>query len=74
MLVWYDIKDRVYERGSLTIYGDIEIEIVYPKKSNIMLECNNLIEELGSSKIRRCFEEISEKRLTFVEATDVEDG
>ena len=39
-----------------------------------MLECNNLIEELGSSKIRRCFEEISEKRLTFVEATDVEDG
>ena len=42
--------------------------------NNIMLKCNYLSEELGSSKRTRGIEEINRKKLTYFEAIHVDEG
>lgn len=47
------------------------METIAPQKSNIILECNRLSGELGSSKRTKGMEEISRKRLTYAKPKHV---
>ena len=52
---------------------DIDNGTIDPTKSNMMLECNRAREEFGSSKRLQGIVEISEKKLTYVEAIYVDE-
>ena len=47
--------------------GDIDMETIYPQKTNVMVECNREREDIGSSKRVKGNEEINEKKLTYAE-------
>ena len=51
--------------NSSQIVGDIDMETIDPKKSNVMVECNREREDIGSSKSFKGIEEINEKKATY---------
>ena len=59
--------------NSSQIVGYIDMEIIDPKKSNVMVECNREREGIGSSKMFKDIEEINEKKLTYAEVIHVDE-
>ena len=59
--------------NSSQIVGDIDMETIDPKKSNVMVECNREREDIGSSKRFKGIEEINEKKLTYAEVIHVDE-
>ena len=59
--------------NSSQIVGDIDMETIDPKKSNVMVECNREREDIGSSKRFKGIEEINEKKATYAEVIHVDE-
>ena len=59
--------------NSSQIVGDIDMGIIDPIKSNVMVECNRERENFGSYKRFKGIEEVNEKKLTFDEAIHVDE-
>ena len=57
--------------NSAKYVGYIDIETIVLEKSDILLECNHSSEELGSSKRLKDDKGINGKKLTYVEALQV---
>ena len=57
--------------NSSQFVGDIDMEIIDPIKSNVMVECNREREEFGSFKRFKGIEEVNEKKLTYAKAIHV---
>ena len=69
----YNIKSNGYKHEFLINCGDIDMRIIDPIKSNVVVECNCKRDNFGSSKRFKGFEEVNEKKLTFVEAIHVDE-
>ena len=59
--------------NSSQIVGDIDMETIDPKKSNVMVECNREREDIGSSKRFKGIEEINEKKATYAKVIHVDE-